>query len=317
MLQSFLITIAQMGRILFFLLAGFLFNHYKLIPRSAETVLSRFTTLLFMPALTLYSNIVECRIDSIGTYGSLVFYGAAFCLAAMGLAMLLAKRFGRGDPDDTSVFRYALTFPNTGAVGTPLILAFFGTAGLFQYNLFLLVTNVMILAWGVPGLLAARDKLTLRKLLKYVFNLNFNMMILGMGLGLLGAGTWLPEISLTTMRDLGNCYVPVALLMTGFTIADYDFSDVFGDKRVYLYTLLRLVVIPLVFCGILLAFDAPLLVATMVGLTYACPCGMNVVVYPAAYGKNCKLGASMVCMTSVGSIVTVPLMYALIQHFFA
>lgn len=317
MLTTFLTTITQMTRILFFLFAGYMFNRFKLIPRAAETVLSRFTTLLFLPALTLYSNIVECSISSIGTYGQLFLYGTVFCLVSMAIAILLAKPLGRGDPDRTSVFRYALTFPNTGAVGTPLILAFYGISGIFQFNLFLITAVIMTLAWGVPMLLASNEKPTLKQLLKHIFNLNFDMMLLGMLLGLLGAAQWLPEIALTTLHDLGSCYVPVALLMTGFTIADYEFSDIFSDRTVYWYTLLRLIIIPVAFLAVLLLLDAPLMVAVMVGLAYACPCGMYVVVYPAAYGKDCKLGSSMVLMSSVCSILTVPLIYALIQQFFA
>ena len=49
----------------------------------------------------------------------------------------------------------------------------------------------------------------------------------------------------------------------------------------------------------------------MAALTYACPCGMNTVVFPAAYGEDCQSGASMLLISSLCAIFTAPLIYAL------
>ena len=43
---------------------------------------------------------------------------------------------------------------------------------------------------------------------------------------------------------------------------------------------------------------------------------MNVVVFPASYGRNCETGASIVMISSLLSILTVPLLYALVQTLF-
>jgi len=59
-----------------------------------------------------------------------------------------------------------------------------------------------------------------------------------------------------------------------------------------------------------------LVIATMAVIAFSGPSGMNVVVFPASYGQNCETGASIVMVSSLGSILTVPLMYALVQQFF-
>ena len=51
-------------------------------------------------------------------------------------------------------------------------------------------------------------------------------------------------------------------------------------------------------------------------LAIAGPSGMNVVVFPASYGQDCETGASIVMISSLGSILTVPVLYALVQNFF-
>ena len=316
MVEAFLTTLAQMFRILFFLLVGYMFNRLHLVQRTAEPVLSKFVAMLFIPSLTLYSNMVECRLDSLGAYATWVLIGGCMWLGCTLVGCVLAKFFGEGNADQVGLYRYAFGFPNFGGVGTPLVLALFGTAGLFQLNLFTFVNGVMTYAWGTPQLMPHKEKMTFRRFLQNFFNLNFICMLIGMTLGLFGAANWMPTIVLDVFSDLGKCYVPVALLLTGFSIADYPFSDVFSNKKLYLYSLLRLIVFPGILLAILLVCKAPLMLATLTALVYACPCGMNVVVFPAAYGQDCKTGSSMVLLSSLGSVITLPLMYALVQQLF-
>jgi len=317
MLVAFLTTLAQMCRILFFLIVGYMFNKLHLVPRTAEPVLSKFVALLFIPSLTFYSNLVECNLTSLGQYSQWVLIGGALWLGCTLIGAATTRFFGGDNAYLRGVYRYAFGFPNTGAVGTPLILSLFGTAGLFKYGLFTFINGVMTYAWGVQQMQPQKEKMTLRVFLKNFFNLNFIAMISGMLLGLLGGKEWMPEFALKIFSDLGGCYVPVALLLTGFSIADYSFSEVFGNVKIYLYTAMRLLILPGLVLMVLYAFQAPYMLAVMAALVYACPCGMNVVVFPASYGQECKDGASMVLISSMCSIITVPLIYALVQQFFA
>lgn len=316
MLETFLMTLGEMSKILLLLVIGYLFNKTHLISRSAENVLSRFVAMLFIPSLTFYSNMMECKLDSIGTYGIWVLIGTAFSVGALLLSYPTSKLFSK-DPYEQGVFRYALTHPNTGAVGTPLVLAMFGTAGMFRFGLFGLINGILIYSWGIAQLLPSHGKNTLWSNLKKVINPNFIAMIVGMVLGLLGAPNWMPKVVPALALDLGRCYVPVALLMTGFSLADYSFSSVFHDIKIYAYTLWRLIVMPVIFVAILFFCKASQELATMVVLFYASPCGMNVVIFPAAYDRDCQAGSGLVLVSSIVSVFTVPLLYALVQYFFA
>ena len=46
--------------------------------------------------------------------------------------------------------------------------------------------------------------------------------------------------------------------------------------------------------------------------TFAMPIGMNTIIYPATYGGDTKTGASMTMVSSVFSVITIPLMYLLL-----
>ena len=57
-------------------------------------------------------------------------------------------------------------------------------------------------------------------------------------------------------------------------------------------------------------------IAMLAVFAFSCPSGMNVVVFPASYGQDCKTGASIVLISSLGSILTVPVLYALVHVLF-
>lgn len=315
MLESFLTTLQQMARILILLAIGYGFNKLRLIPRTAEPVLSKFVTMLFLPCLTLYSYATECDFQSLITYSRWTLFGCLVVGLSVGISFLLAGFFAGGNAYLKGVYRYALAIPNTGAVATPLVLAFFGTAGLFRYQMFTFAFSIVTYTWGIMQLQPAEGRHDLRFYIRRIFNANFVALLCGMVLGLTHCSEWMPSVVLNTVHDLSSCYVIVALLLTGFSIADYPMHDVVGNMKYYIFTLLRLIVLPCLFLVLtkLLRMDAML--STMVVLSVSCPCGMNTVVYPAAYRQDCKPGASMVLISSIFSVVTVPLMYALASTF--
>ena len=80
---------------------------------------------------------------------------------------------------------------------------------------------------------------------------------------------------------------------------------------------MRLLVYPLLTLVVVKLLGVSLFVATLVVMGFAGPSGMNVVVFPASYGQDCKTGASIVLVSCLGAILTVPLLYAIVQQLFS
>jgi predicted permease len=105
-------------------------------------------------------------------------------------------------------------------------------------------------------------------------------------------------------------------LLVGYTVADYSLAEVFQLPKSYLFSLLRLLVFPLLVLVVVKLLGLSGFVATLAVLAFAGPSGMNVVVFPASYGQDCRTGASIVMLSCVGSILTVPILYAIVQILF-
>ena len=316
MAATFFMTLQEMLQILLLLLLGFLLRKWNIIPDGACTALSRLVAFLLIPSLNLYSNMMECKLTSLAAYSQWVLYGGVLAAISVLCSIALARYFSPDDSYVRGMYRYGLATTNTGVVAMPLMLAFYGTAGLFQFNLFQFVLVMVTYTWGIAQLLPDKQKTTFLGSLRKCINPNSIAMISGMILGLLGVTEWMPPVVLETVGGLADCYVEIALIVSGASIAEHPLSQVLSSKKSYLYSLLRLVLLPGLFVALLLAVRAPQMVCIMAALAFASPCGMNVVVYPSAYGKDCGAGVGMVLLSSIGSVFTVPLIYAALQMMF-
>ena len=316
MLTAFLTTLGEMTRILLFMVVGYGLNRLHILPKGAGTGISRLDTMGFLPAMLIHTNMTEFRLADVGSYSQLVLLGVFLWTVIMVICLPIAKKLSGGDPLDRGVYLYGLCFPNTGAVGTPLALALLGMTGLFQFHLFLLMFTIMTYAWGVNLFLDVERRSSLKRFIVHMLNPVFVAMVIGIGLGALGAGTWMPTLITDFIGDLGACFVPISLLMTGYTIADYPLRELFKRPKSYVFTLLRLLAFPLLAVLLAKLLGVSQFAATLVVLAFAGPSGMNVVVFPASYGRDCKTGASIVLLSSLGSILTVPLLYAIVQQLF-
>lgn len=316
MLTAFLTTLEQMGRIFLFLVVGFGLNRMHILPKGVSSGVSMLVAVLFLPAMLLHSNMTEFNPADVGNYSQLVLLGSFLWVSVTVLAFPVARKLSNGNQQDRGIYLYGLSFPNTGAVGTPVVLALLGSTGFFQFNLLILCSIMMTYAWGVGLFLDTERKHSVKRFFIHMLNPVFIAMLTGLILGALGAKNWMPLMVTDFIGELGSCYVPISLLMTGYTIADYPLGEVFNRPRSYVFTLLRLVAIPVLALVIAWLMGLSKFMATLVLFAFAGPSGMNVVVFPAAYGQDCKTGASIVLLSSLGAMVTVPILYALMQLFF-
>ena len=316
MLTAFLTTLAQMGRILLFLVVGFGLNRLHILPKGAGAGISRLDTMLLLPAMLIYSNMTEFHLADVGAYSRLVMLGGLLWVIVAAISFPIAKKMAGGRTLERGVYLYGLCFPNTSAIGTPLALALLGTAGLFQYNLFILTFVIATYTWGMGLFLDIERKNSHKRFLTNLLNPIFVSMVIGLSLGALNAPEWMPALLTDFLGDLGSCYVPVSLLLVGYTIADYSLVEVFHRTKGYIFSLLRLLVYPLLVLMLVKFLGQSKFVATLAVLAFAGPSGMNVVVFPASYGQDCKTGANIVLISCLGSLLTVPLLFAIVQMMF-
>ena len=323
-MQTFFATLTPMLTLFLCIAIGFAASKARLLPDSASKTMAKLETWVFCPALSFMTMVRYCTVETISTHAINILFASLTVALSLVIAIPLARLFVRESSTERGVYSYALAFANSGYIGDPVVLALFGEEALSYYKLFCLPLSLVIYTWGISVLTPSSENKS--SPLKRLLNAPTLAMLVGMVLGLSGAGKFLPAFLVSSLDALKACMGPVAMLLAGVTIAKYDFCSMLKKKKVYVATLLRLLVIPTVIIATL--FAAKPLADSLFGISVnndvlflaffavAAPLGLNTVVFPEAYGGNPETGASMAMISHTLCIISIPFLYALMVALF-
>ena len=316
-MEVFNLTLTQMLVMFILMITGYILKKGNFIPDNSSAAISKLLAFVLGPALGLYNQIMTCTPQTFTENLSLMLYGLLSVLVAIGISYPISALFIRNrekTPEleyQRQIYKYGLTFGNFGYMGSYIILGIWGDMMLFKYSMFTFVLNIVVFVWGIYILVPKfhNSPGVWTNLKKGLLTPSFITMILGMFLGLSGMKAYIPTFVTSALKSAGDCMGPMAMLLAGIVIGEYDFSQLLKDKKIYLATILRLIIIPAVFVGVLEILNVNHDIAIITLIAYATPIGLNTIVFPAAYGGNTKIGASMTMISSVLSIITIPFMY--------
>jgi len=308
---TFTTMFSTMMGLLICLAIGFMLRRFHMEPENTSTVLSKLEFYVLMPAVTLSAYIKNCNLQSILDNSSLLFYGAVTTVVTFAIGRIFG-RFYSADRDECKIYSYAMSCANYGYIGTPLVMALMGSHGLFVYSLFQIPLNMLVNGYLIPSLIP-EGHANNSKWWHRMVNPPTIALLVGILLGLTDLGKYLPSFVVNTADTLGNCMGPIAMILTGFIIGNYDVSELVKIKKVYIVSFLRLTVLPAALVALVWVLGGDKNTCLLTMITFASALGLNTVVVPAAYGGDTRLGASMAVISSVGSLVTIPLLYSILN----
>lgn len=323
-METFLSTLTPMATLFFCIAVGFVLKKANVFSGDAGKVMAKMVTWVFFPALNFVTMARYCTVDTLSLHATNLVLSSISVALAMSIAIFLSRYFVKQKCAELGIYRYALTFANSGYVGDPIVLAMFGDAALAQYKLFCLPLTLVIYTWGT-SILTPSDA-NKGSAFKRLLNPTTTAMLCGIVVGLLGVGDRMPAFLNSTLDSFKACMGPVAMLLAGVTIARYDFIGMLKKAKVYIATALRLVFIPVVLIAAL--YGLKTLAGQLFGLSidndvlflcfFACatPLGLNTVIFPEAYGGDPETGASMAMISHTLCVVSIPVLYAVMVALF-
>ncbi|MBQ8816389.1 MAG: AEC family transporter [Lachnospiraceae bacterium] len=315
-MEIFNLTLTQMLTMFLFIILGYILRKKNILSETAHLTMSRLETYIFVPCLVLYNWMNNCTVSSLKTNSILIIYGLILILSAIALAYPLSGLFVKKADTDAltyqrNIYKYAMTFGNYGFMGNFIVLGVWGSEMFFKYSMFTLCISFACYSWGL-FILIPKDKNNtniLKSALKRLCTPPIIALFVGLFAGLFQVKDYLPVFVVNVMSDASKCMGPIAMLLAGVVIGGYDLKELLTYKKVYVATILRLVVIPAVMLLVLRFFGTSQEIMSLALIAFATPLGLNTVVYPAAYGGDVKTGASMSIISHTFSVITIPLMY--------
>ncbi len=236
-----------------------------------------------------------------------IFPGVLALYVFSALITLLMVKIMRVKKEDQGVWLLTGMLSNNGFMGLPLALSVFGSEGLFVMALSNVVLNILLFSVGVKFLTMhyqVKQKISLRQML--VNNVNIAVVI---GFIFLLLNIPVPGFIDQLLTYIANITSGLSMIVVGLSLSRLAFKDVFTDKKMFVLTAIRLVMIPLLTILVLriLPFDLDPMVKSILIMTAALPAASAQSMITEQYHTNTAAAGRAVFMTTLFSVITVPI----------
>ena len=293
-------------------LLGFLLVRRNFLSSEGLNVLSRFIIEITLPIFIFCALIKDFSFSLYPNWW--IFPILSLIITALGLAIgYIFIGLDKGISQKRQ-FLSLVAFQNSGWLPLPLVAALLPEAEariLFIYIvMFLLGFNLVIWSFGVWLLSEKTIK-------NFELGSLFSPPVIATGLSLLfialGINKWMPAAILKPLKMLGDCTLPLALIVVGANLGGIAMRGEDNNREILYVVLAKLMVLPLVVFIILFSFPLPHLVKLLVVIQASMPAATNLSIICRHYKVEDRLVTKAIFWTHVASIITIPLVLALFK----
>jgi hypothetical protein len=264
---------------------------------------------IFNPALIFSSVLNNSQSRGENFIGIIVLIAlcmfAVFILIGHATSGLFSK-----DEVENRLHTLMTVFSNLGFIGIPLVSALYGSSALIYVAIFILIYNILLYTYGVSLMKGKGSRLVSSENLKSLFNMG--TLACCLTLAVFGFNMPVHPMLKTTVSYLGNAATPLALMSIGFSLGRSRILDVFTDRQLYLFSFMKMLVIPAAGAVILKIFNLPAHVLGVSVMMLSMPVGNMPAILASQYGIESDVCSKGVIMTTLLSVVTIPLIASII-----
>lgn len=219
------------------------------------------------------------------------------------LVALWLPRLITGNKAEQGIVGFAVMFANVGFIGYPIVASIFGHQAVFYAallnmpNTFFIFTVGVMLVKGERSFRAFNPKVLLSpSLLAAVFA----ALIVAMEFHT-------PRMVAEPIRLLGGITVPASLMIIGSSMASLPVRQILGNRKVYITSVCRLGLAPVAIYLLFRACHVTPLVNEINTVVIAMPCASFGTMFCLKYNRDVTLMTEITFITTVASILTIPL----------
>ena len=211
--------------------------------------------------------------------------------------------------DNQGMIGFALMFANVGFIGYPIVASIFGPKAIFYAALLNMPNTFFIFTAGV---MLVKGEYSIKSLNpKVLFS---PAMIAAFAAALLVAlNVRTPELIARPVTMMGGITVPAALMIIGSSMARLPLKEIIGSPVVYVSSFVRLAVVPLALYFLFKACGVSDIINNINTVVIAMPVASFGTMFCMKYGRDPSLMTEITFITTVGSILTIPLITLLFE----
>ena len=292
---------------LFFCMAcGFCAAKGGVMDTQSNKKLSALVVNVANPMQILASALTGERLLSTGQTLRLAGLIALIYLALIALSFP-AVRLLRVRDAERGLYRFMFIFSNTGFLGYPVVESLLGSGAAFYVTIFVLFFQLFCWSYGASLMRgAARFRFQWKVLRQPCVAASLAAFAVYL------SGWQPPALLHQTVKYVGDITSPVVMLIVGCSLAQMRFKQIFGSWRIYALSALKLAAVPLLAYAVLrhvLTNEFALCVLTVL---LCMPIATNTTILSYQYGADETAASSGVFVSTLLSLLTIPLMMKLL-----
>ena len=288
--------------ILFILIGvGFVCNKTKILTASALKEMTNFVLYIVTPCVII--NSYQREFDKNMLRGLLITLAAAILSFAINILLthLLVKN---KDKRREKTLRFGAVFSNCGYMSLPLQEAMLGEIGVFYGATYIAVFQIMLWTYGVILMSGSIKSISLKKII-----INPGVLSTAFGIVLYVFSVSIPFTVLEPIKYLAALNTPIPMVIVGYYLAQASLR--LKGVSAYVSLVLRLIVSPLIMIAILLCLGISGDIAIACTIAASAPVAAATTMFSEKFDGDTTLSATFVSITTILSIITMPLVVAL------
>lgn len=289
-----------------YIASGFVLTKAKKLSDTGAASITNILLLLVTPCVLIQSY--QGKIDE---FSPSLFAGlsiaAGFTLLVHLIAIVLGTLFfPKEESGRYKVNLFASVYSNCGFMAIPILQAVLGPNGVFYGSSYLALFTIIYWTHGVIVFTGSRKSVTAKSLI-----INPGVIGTALALSLFLLRIKLPSLLYNTVSGMASLNTPLSMVVLGIYLARVNIPKALSRPSLYKVSFLRLALIPVLSVFLLLGlsqlFPIDPLVATSVLIPAACPVAAVTTLFAAKFKNDATYASELVAITTLFSIVTIPL----------
>lgn len=313
-MNALLTVIAKLITLFIYVLIGYIIRQRRIVSSEFCDGISRFLMTIILPCMIISTFQTSYTPDKLIRAGmvfgvSLIIFGASILIGYLTYYLFHIEKSAKG------IWIYAVTFPNHAFMGWPVMSAVFGGEAVFYATFANMAFSVYAYTFGVWLMQTTGNRASSTDKNQHVIRDNlFTPINAGILIGLILFFTQyqIPSPIDTAIDSIGGMTTPLAMIYVGTILAKSPLKDVIRDRRVYLCSLVRLIIIPLLVLICARPFITDTLIYGVLVIGHAMPVAGYCAIYAGAYDNDTLLASKMISVSTLLSVISIPLISLLL-----
>ncbi len=232
---------------------------------------------------------------------TVLIYLAMIALSIPAVRLLHVRDGERG------LYRFMFIFSNTGFLGYPVVESLLGSGATFYVTIYVLFFQLFCWSYGASLMSGAARFRFQWKVLRQPC-----VMAAIAAFAIYLSGWQPPALLHQTVKYVGDITSPVVMLIVGCSLAQLHFGQIFGNWRIYALVGIKMVAIPLLaHAGLRHVMTNEFALCVLTALL-CMPIATNTTILSYQYGVDETVASSGVFISTLLSLLTIPLMMKLL-----